>query len=131
MDYLIHMDLNFILLGTGDPRYMESFKRIGETYPDKASIHLEFSNALAHKIEAASDIFLMPSRFEPCGLNQLISLRYGTVPVVRATGGLADTVKEFDPKTGVGNGFSFHEFNSMGLFNAIKRALELYPNREK
>lgn len=131
MDYLIHMDLNFILLGTGDPRYMESFKRIGETYPDKASIHLKFSNEMAHKIEAASDIFLMPSRFEPCGLNQLISLRYGTIPVVRATGGLADTVKEYDPKTGQGNGFTFHEFNSMGLFNGIKRALELYQNREK
>jgi starch synthase len=131
MDYLIHMDLNFILLGTGDPRYMESFKRIGETYPDKASIHLTFSNELAHKIEAASDIFLMPSRFEPCGLNQLISLRYGTIPVVRATGGLADTVKEYDPKGGGGNGFIFHEFNSMGLFNAIKRALELYPQKPK
>lgn len=131
MDYLIHMDLNFILLGTGDPRYMESFKRIGETYPDKASIHLKFSNELAHKIEAASDIFLMPSRFEPCGLNQLISLRYGTVPVVRATGGLADTVKEYDPRTGTGNGFVFHEFNSMGLFNATKRALELFQNKEK
>jgi starch synthase len=131
MDYLVHMDLNFVLLGTGDPRYMESFNRIGQTYPDKASIHLTFSNELAHKIEAASDIFLMPSRFEPCGLNQLISLRYGTVPVVRATGGLADTVKEFDPKAGTGNGFVFHEFNSMGLFNAIKRAVELYQNKEK
>jgi starch synthase len=131
MDYLIHMDLNFILLGTGDPRYMESFKRVGETYPDKASIHLTFSNALAHQIEAAADIFLMPSRFEPCGLNQLISLRYGTVPVVRQTGGLADTVKEYDPKTGTGNGFTFHEFNSMGLFNAIKRALELYAQKDK
>jgi starch synthase len=130
MDYLVHMDLNFILLGTGDPRFMESFKRIGETYPDKASIHLTFSNELAHRIEAASDIFLMPSRFEPCGLNQLISLRYGTVPVVRATGGLADTVHEYNAKAGTGNGFTFHEFNSMGLFNAIKRALELYTNRD-
>jgi starch synthase len=131
MDYLVHMDLNFILLGTGDARYMDSFKRLSETYPDKVYVQLDFSNEMAHKIEAASDIFLMPSRFEPCGLNQLISLRYGTVPVVRATGGLYDTVKEYDPKTGSGNGFTFHEFNSMGLFNAIKRALELYASPQK
>jgi starch synthase len=130
MDYLMHMDMNFIMLGTGEPRFMESFKRLGETYPDKASVHLTFSDQLAHRIEAASDIFAMPSRFEPCGLNQLISLRYGTVPVVRQTGGLADTVTEFDPRTLVGNGFTFHEFSSMGLFNAIKRALELYKNKE-
>lgn len=130
MDYLMHMDMNFILLGTGEPRFMESFKHIGETYPDKASVHLTFNEAMAHRIEAASDFFVMPSRFEPCGLNQLISLRYGTVPVVRQTGGLANTVSEFDSKTLKGNGFTFHEFSSMGLFNAIKRALELYKNKD-
>ncbi len=131
MDYLMHLDLNFVLLGTGEPRYMDSFKRIGETYPDKASIHLTFSNEMAHKIEAASDILLMPSRFEPCGTNQLISLRYGTAPVVRSTGGLAYTVKEFDARTLSGNGFTFHEFSSMGLFNAIKRALDIYKDKKQ
>lgn len=125
-DYIMHMDMQFILLGNGDPRFHESFQRLADTYPDKAAVRLKFDNGLAHRFEAAADIFLMPSRFEPCGLNQLISLRYGTVPVVRAVGGLADTVAEFDPKTGKGNGFIFHEYNSMGLFNALKRALEVY-----
>ncbi len=130
MDYLMHMDLRLVLLGTGDPRFHESFQRVAEMYPDRCSVHLKFDNAVAHLIEGGSDIFLMPSRFEPCGLNQLISLRYGTVPVVRAVGGLADTVKEYDPKTGLGNGFTFHEFSSMGLFNAIQRALEAYKDSQ-
>jgi starch synthase len=129
-DYLMHLDLQFVLLGTGDPRYHESFQRLAETYPENASVNLRFDNGLAHRIEAGADIFLMPSRFEPCGLNQLISLRYGTVPVVRTVGGLADTVSEFDPRTGKGNGFTFSEFNSMALFNAVQRAVELHKNRE-
>jgi starch synthase len=128
-DYIMHMDMQFILLGNGDPRFHESFQRLADTYPDKCAVQLKFDNGLAHRYEAGADIFLMPSRFEPCGLNQLISLRYGTVPVVRAVGGLADTVTEFDPKTGHGNGFVFHEYNSMGLFNALKRALEVYRNK--
>ena len=128
-DYIMHMDMQFILLGNGDPRFHESFQRLADTYPDKCAVQLKFDNGLAHRFEAAADIFLMPSRFEPCGLNQLISLRYGTVPVVRAVGGLADTVSEFDPKTGKGNGFIFHEYTSMGLFNALKRALEVYRNQ--
>jgi starch synthase len=128
-DYLMHMDIQFALLGTGDPRFHESFQRLADTYPDKAAVRLKFDEGLAHRIEAGADMFLMPSRFEPCGLNQLISLRYGTVPVVRAVGGLADTVQEFDPRTGQGNGFVFSEYNSMGLFNAIKRALDLYKNQ--
>ncbi len=128
-DYIMHMDMQFILLGTGDPRFEESFARLAEMYPEKASVNLRFDNGLAHRFEAAADIFLMPSRFEPCGLNQLISLRYGTVPVVRAVGGLADTVQEFDAKASKGNGFVFHEYSSMGLFNALKRALEVYRNK--
>jgi starch synthase len=127
-DYIMHMDLQFVLLGTGDPRFHDFFQRLADTYPEKAGVRLKFDNGLAHRIEAAADIFLMPSRFEPCGLNQLISLRYGTVPVVRSVGGLADTVQEFDSKAATGNGFVFHEYSSMGLFNALKRALEVYKN---
>ena len=129
VDYFMHLDMQFVLLGTGDPRYHESFKRLGETYPEKASVNLRFDNGLAHRIEAAADLFLMPSRFEPCGLNQLISLRYGTVPVVRAVGGLADTVREYDQRTGKGNGFVFSEFNSMALFNSVQRALEVHKDK--
>jgi starch synthase len=128
-DYLMHLDLQFALLGTGDPRFHESFSRLAEYYPEKASVNLRFDNALAHRLEAGADLFLMPSRFEPCGLNQLISLRYGTVPLVRSVGGLADTVHEFDPRTGKGNGFVFSEYNSMALFNAVQRALELYKDK--
>ena len=127
-DYLMHLDLQFVLLGTGDARYHESFQRLAETYPENASVSLRFDNGLAHRIEAGADIFLMPSRFEPCGLNQLISLRYGTVPVVRSVGGLADTVQEHDLRTGKGNGFTFSEFNSMALFNAVQRAVELHKD---
>jgi starch synthase len=127
-DYLMHLDLQFVLLGTGDPRYHDSFQRLAETYPEKASINLRFDNGLAHRIEAGADIFLMPSRFEPCGLNQLISLRYGTVPVVRSVGGLADTVQEHDHRSGKGNGFTFSEFSSMALFNAVQRAVELHKD---
>ena len=128
VDYLMHLDLQFVLLGTGDARYHESFRRLAETYPEKASVNLRFDNGLAHRIEGGADIFLMPSRFEPCGLNQLISLRYGTVPVVRAVGGLADTVHEHDPRAAKGNGFVFSEFNSMALFNAVQRAVELHKD---
>jgi starch synthase len=128
-DYLMHLDLQFVLLGTGEPRFQESFSRLAEYYPEKASVNLKFDNGLAHRIEAGADLFLMPSRFEPCGLNQLISLRYGTVPLVRAVGGLADTVREMDHKAGSGNGFVFSEYNSMALFNAIQRALEVYKDK--
>ena len=128
-DYFMHLDMQFVLLGTGDPRYHESFGRLAKTYPEKASVNLRFDNGLAHRIEGAADVFLMPSRFEPCGLNQLISLRYGTVPVVRAVGGLADTVKDYEPRTGKGNGFVFSEFNSMALFNAVQRALEVHKEK--
>lgn len=128
-DYLMHLDLQFVLLGTGEPRFHESFSRLAEYYPEKASVNLKFDNGLAHRIEAGADLFLMPSRFEPCGLNQLISLRYGTVPLVRAVGGLADTVHEFEPRTGKGNGFVFNEYSSMALFNAVQRALEIYKDK--
>jgi starch synthase len=130
IDYVMNFDLRLVVLGTGDRRFHEMFERIRANYPDKAAVHLTFNNELAHKIQGASDIFLMPSKFEPCGLNQLVAMRYGTVPVVRATGGLADTVTDYNPKTGEGTGFAFWEYSSMPFFNAIKRALETYSDKQ-
>ena len=112
-------DAQWVILGTGQPDYHELLGTLAERFPDKVAARLEFSNPLAHQIEAGADVFLMPSRFEPCGLNQLYSLRYGTVPVVRATGGLADTVDET-------NGFSFHQYSSMALGEALRRACDTY-----
>lgn len=127
-DYLMHLDLQFVLLGTGDGRIQDSFRRLAETYPEKAAVRLCYDVPLAHRIAAGADLSLMPSRFEPSGQNQLISLRYGTIPVVRSVGGLADTVHDYDVRTGKGNGFAFSEYNSMALFNAIQRALEVYKD---
>jgi starch synthase len=131
MEDLLERDLFFILLGTGDSVYHDLFEGIAKRFPEKAGICLGFDNRLAHKIEAGSDMFLMPSRYEPCGLNQLYSLKYGTIPIVRSTGGLADTIRNYNPRTGRGNGFSFKEYSSSKLLHAIDRALSLYWNRRR
>ena len=115
--------VQFVALGSGEPRYEEMLLGLGERFPGQVAVRLGFDEALAHRIEAGADVFLMPSRFEPCGLNQLYSLRYGTVPVVHATGGLDDTVVEFDPGTGVGTGFKFTSFTPEALLAALRRAL--------
>ena len=125
-DRMMALGIQFVLLGTGDPRYEEFFRRTTARRPQQAAALITFSEQWAHRIEAAADILLMPSRFEPCGLNQLYSLRYGTVPVVRATGGLADTVLDFDPTTGKGNGFSFTDYTPEAMLGALRRAVELY-----
>lgn len=125
-DRLMALGIQFVLLGTGDPRYEEFFRQASDRYPGRVAALITFSEKLAHRIEAACDIFLMPSRFEPCGLNQLYSLRYGTVPVVRATGGLADTVQDFDPKDRSGNGFVFRDYTPEALLSALRRAVQLY-----
>ena len=117
------LDVNLVLLGTGDPKLQKLFTEWNEKYPGRFKAFLTFDNALAHLIEAGSDIFLMPSRYEPCGLNQMYSLRYGTVPVVRATGGLADTVSDADSHPDSGNGFSFTDYNVDAMLDALKRAL--------
>ncbi len=139
IDPIMNQPLQLVLLGTGDQRYHEVFERVKQRYPTKAAVFLTFDNALAHRIYAGSDMFLMPSNFEPCGLGQLISLRYGTIPIVRSTGGLADTVKDFNPLTNEGSGFVFdvsgvYQRRSMdkaaALFVAIIRALETYKNKE-
>lgn len=128
---LMRENLLFILLGTGDPNYHKIFQKFARKYPQKVGINLTFDPELAHLIEAGSDIFLMPSRYEPCGLNQMYSLRYGTVPVVRKTGGLADTVDDYNPQTGKGTGFVFENYSPSELLKAIKRALDTYRKREK
>lgn len=128
-DQLIKEDIQFVVLGSGDPHYEDFFKQMAARYPDKVAIYVGFNAPLAQQIYAGSDMFLMPSKFEPCGLGQLISLRYGTIPIVRATGGLADTVSNYDVTTKEGNGFVFREYKSSELFDAIQRALFVY--REK
>jgi len=126
MDDLMALDIQFILLGSGDPFYENKFSGFSRVYPEKNVSRIGFNTVLAQRIYAGADIFLMPSRFEPCGLGQLISMRYGAIPVVRATGGLADTVNDYNPVTGSGNGFVFSEYNSGALCDAIFRALKLY-----
>lgn len=126
IDEIMKNDLQFVVLGAGDEYYENLFKAIQKKYPEKMGLFIGFNPGLAKKIYAGSDMFLMPSRFEPCGLGQLISLRYGTIPIARATGGIADTIRNFDPQTEEGNGFIFKEYSSKELLKAIYRALDLY-----
>lgn len=123
---MIGLDVQFVLLGTGDQRYEETFRYLEEIYPDKVSANLYFDEALARQIYAGADLFLMPSQFEPCGIGQLLALRYGTLPVVRETGGLKDTVMPYNEITEEGNGFSFANYNAHELLQTIERAVELY-----
>ena len=129
IDRLLNMKAQLVLLGTGDIKYHVIFEKIAKHYPTSASISLKFDAVLAQKIYASSDLFFIPSRYEPCGLSQMISFRYGTVPVVRQTGGLKDTVQEFDPRTGKGTGFTFIEPKSEELFRAVKKSLMVYKDK--
>lgn len=117
-----------IALGNGEARYEEFFHRLARHFPDHVHFHCGFSNPLAHRIQAGADLFLMPSRFEPCGLTQMYALRYGTVPVVRRTGGLADTVELYDSAKGTGTGFVFDSFDADGLRWALDYALDSYKD---
>jgi len=123
MPHLLQLDVQFALLGTGEQQYHDLLSDLAKRHPAKLGLTLGFDNPLAHLIYAGSDFFLMPSRYEPCGLGQMISLRYGTIPIVRRTGGLADTVVDFNPESGQGNGFSFRDHTAVALFGAIARAL--------
>ena len=127
---LMSLNLYYVLLGTGDPKYHEMFEELQKKYPGKFSANLRFDNRLAHMIEAGADMFLMPSRYEPCGLNQMYSLRYGTIPIVRKTGGLADTVVDFRPDSPDGTGFVFEEYSAEAMLGAVKRALEIFPDEK-
>ena len=131
LDDLLAKDLYFTLLGSGNKQTEHHLRSIIDRHRDRAGMRFEFDNGSAHLVEAGADIFLMPSRYEPCGLNQMYSLRYGTVPVVRQTGGLADTVHEYDPATGEGNGFVFRDYNPQQFRAAIDRALALWPHKTK
>jgi starch synthase len=119
-------DLTIVSVGTGEPKYEELFLDLEKTYSGKFRVKIAYDNVLAHKIEAGADIFLMPSRYEPCGLNQMYSLKYGTVPVVRATGGLDDTIEAFDPETELGTGFKFAACDGAALLGAIREALAVF-----
>ena len=129
IDRLLQRDIQVVILGTGDYWYEETFKNLQYRYPDKVSANIKFDNTLAHKIYAATDMFLMPSLFEPCGLGQLIALRYGSIPIVRETGGLKDTVYPYNKYNGVGNGFGFKNFNSNELMQIIEYALTIYNDK--
>ena len=131
LDRLLQQNIQLVILGTGDKHYEDHFKWLNHRYAGKVSANIKFDNALANKIYAASDMFLMPSLFEPCGLGQLIALRYGTIPIVRETGGLKDTVIPYNEYTGYGNGFSFVNYNEDELYNIIQYALLIYSNKEK
>ena len=130
MEDMLNLGINFVLLGTGDETYNKLFKNIEKKHKGQVGIKVAFDDVLAHKIEAGCDFFLMPSRYEPCGLNQMYSLKYATVPVVRAVGGLDDTIEEFDPSTKKGNGFRFKDASKAAILTALKKAISVYNNKE-
>lgn len=130
LEELMKMRLALVILGRGEEKYHYFLSEAQKKYPRKMAVKFEASPALTHKVAAGADIFLIPSLYEPCGLNQLYSFRYGTVPLVRATGGLGETVKPFDPETSKGNGFVFKEYSARGLLQAIKDALDCYNQPE-
>jgi starch synthase len=128
-DRLAREEMIMVVLGSGDKSYEELFVRLNRQFPGKIAIKVAYDNAIAHKIEAGADMFLMPSRYEPCGLNQIYSLKYGTVPIVRATGGLDDTIEHWNARTGKGTGFKFTEYNGEALLLTVKEALQAYRDQ--
>ncbi len=129
MDRLAREEMIVVALGSGDKQYEEMFQRLNRQFPAKIAVKIAYDNVLAHKIEAGADMFLMPSRYEPCGLNQIYSLKYGTVPIVRATGGLDDTVDPWDARGGKGTGFKFVEYTGEALLAAIRSALVAFRDQ--
>jgi starch synthase len=125
-DEIAALGAALVVLGTGQPEYHTFLTELAKRHPDRVSANLTFDNEFAHWIEAGSDMFLMPSLYEPCGLNQMYSLRYGTVPVVRETGGLADTVQDFDPATDEGTGFVFQDYSAKAMLDAVRRAVRTF-----
>ena len=123
------LPLQIVVLGTGDPKYHAQLERLSAEFPERLSVTLAFDNALAHRIEAGADAFLVPSRFEPCGLNQMYSMRYGTVPIVRKVGGLADTVVDLSPSASASDtatGFAFDEHSARALVEAVRRTVTTF-----
>jgi len=128
-DRLAREEMIVVALGAGDKQYEEMFQRLHKQFPQKIAVKVAYDNAIAHKIEAGSDMFLMPSKYEPCGLNQIYSLKYGTVPIVRATGGLDDTIEPWDVRTGKGTGFKFTEYKGEALLLTIREALRAFRDQ--
>ena len=125
---LLAEEVAITALGAGEPKYEKLLRELAKAYPGKFSVKVAYDNVIAHKIEAGADMFLMPSRYEPCGLNQIYSLKYGTVPVVRATGGLDDSIDAYDPATGRGTGFKFQAYDSTALLETIRQAISVFRN---
>jgi starch synthase len=123
---ILQEDLQVIILGTGDYEFEEHLRQAARIYPEKLRVYTGFNESLAHKLYAGADLFLMPSQFEPCGLGQLIAMKYGAIPIVRETGGLNDTIIPWNEFTGRGNGFSFAHFNAHDMLYTIRRALHVY-----
>jgi starch synthase len=130
MDRLAREEMIVVALGSGDKSYEDMFLRLNKQFPNKIAVKIAYDNTLAHKIEAGSDMFLMPSRYEPCGLNQIYSLKYGAVPIVRATGGLDDTIELWDARTHKGTGFKFSDYSGEALLLTIRHALQAFKDRE-
>jgi starch synthase len=127
---MAHTEVQFMILGVGEPKYHDLLARYAKRYPGRVGLQLTFNDALERQICAGSDMFLMPSQVEPCGLGQMIAMRYGCVPVVRATGGLVDTVQDYDPRTGRGNGFAFQAYDALALYTTVVRAIEVYKHHD-
>jgi starch synthase len=123
---LLEHDLQFVALGTGDPAIERTLAELQKRHPKKVAVRIAYDERLAHRIEAGADLFVMPSRFEPCGLNQLYSLRYGTPPIVRATGGLDDSIVDYEPRSATGTGFKFEPYTAQALYETWRRALTAY-----
>ncbi|MCK4819833.1 glycosyltransferase, partial [bacterium] len=126
----MRLNISFILLGCGDISYQRFFNQMGKKYRDRVGVKFKFNDSLFHSLVSGSDIMLLPSLVEPCGLTQLYCLKYGTVPVARITGGLADTIRQFNPETGEGTGFLFREANGKHMLRAVKQALKVYENKK-
>jgi starch synthase len=125
-EHLANNRFRFVLIGTGESKYVDFFRYLHWKYPKNALIHIGYNESLSHKVIASSDFLLVPSRFEPCGLTQMYALKYGTIPIVRSTGGLADSVSEYSPSKAEGTGYLFYQYNADDLAYAIRRALSIY-----
>ena len=131
MDELCQDEIQIVVLGTGEERYENMFRHFAWKYQGKVSANIFYSEAMSHKIYGSCDAFLMPSQFEPCGLSQLMSLRYGTVPIVRETGGLKDTVQPYNEYENTGTGFSFTNYNAHEMMNTVRYAERIYYDRKR
>ena len=131
MDQICDENTQLVVLGTGDPKYENMFRHYAWKYPDRVSANIYYSEDMSHKIYAAADAFLMPSLFEPCGLSQLMSLRYGTLPIVRETGGLCDTVESYNEFESKGTGFSFANYNAHEMMDRINFARHIYYDKKR